>query len=158
MWILTLVVMWLRSCPPSSFHLSSIVGSWRICSCSLLLFCFINAPSSHSFLLLFSLFPCCVLSLPTLRFPSLFLYSPSFSPIFHQCQRYQASPGYQAIMSMFTKALIHQNKERPRERGRRMDDKGKAENRRERETLECTLEWLWTVNPYSFLLLWLYFS
>lgn len=56
-------------------------------------------------------------------------------------------------MSMFTKALIHQNKDRQRERRRRMDDKG------ERETLECILEWLWTVNPYCFLLLlWLYFS
>lgn len=112
--------------------------------------------SLQSFLLLFSLFSCCALSLPTLRFH--LSLSPSFFPICHQCQGYWTSPSYQAIMSMFTKALIHQNKGAA---GRAREKDGwqgeEREQEWERETLECTLEWLWTVNPCSFLLLWLYF-
>lgn len=104
------------------------------------------------FLFIFSLFP--ILSLFTL-FPISLLFL-AFSPFSTNARDTERAP----VMSMYTKALIHENKEWPREGGRGMDDKKKRQNKRERERerLECTLEWLWTVNPYSFLLLWLYFS
>lgn len=84
-----------------------------------------------------------LLSVSCSQFISAVFFFPEF---FHQCRR--TSPSHRAIMSMFTKGLIHQNKERQGEQGRTMDDK---EKEREREMLECTLEWLWTVNPYSVL-------
>lgn len=137
MWICTLVVMW-RSEMFIQLVSFPFISSVLLCGAgeSIVVHYFYSASlmffplslSLHSFFFhYFSPFSllCVFHSLPTLS------SSPSFFPIFHQCQGFWTSPRYQALMSVFTKALIHQDKERQREWGRRMDDKGKRENKRE---------------------------
>ena len=110
--------------------ISSVVGVWRIYSYSLLLFCFINAPfTQYTFILFFfSLFPVALFHSPhsILRL-SLFILRLS-SPFSTNARDTERALAIKAIMRMFTKALIHQNKEQQRERGRRMDDKGERED------------------------------
>lgn len=106
-------------CPPPWGEESIVVHFF--CSTSLMLL----SLSLHSFLFFFSPFSCCTLSLPTLHFPSLSLYLRLSSPFSTNARDTERALAIKAIMSMFTKALIHQNKERQRERGRRMEDKGR---------------------------------
>lgn len=93
-------------------------------------------------LLVISYFSLCVLSRFT-PFHFILVLLP-FYAILSQCQRYWMSPTYQALMSMYTVARIHGNKEGLGEQGRGTDDKGNRQNRRE---MLDTLRWLWTVKP-----------
>lgn len=84
----------------------------------------------HSFIFSLFLFPVALfLSTPSIPHLSLSLYLRLSSPFSTNAR--ERALAIKAIMSMFAKALIHQNKERQRERERRMDDKGERENKRE---------------------------